>query len=789
MQQCGFCSMLSGLFRRAMCVASRRGSSESYYRELGDQETLKIDEQSVVSSEEIVEINQPKKVLEELEELEEPDIDVMARRHISTGRFLTMHKRRKKHLLTRTLSHEVALLDDLQLGQVQCILEQSGLWRFNAFTLENVSGGRSLPVLCVHLFHVYGLIPHFKLDVANAWKLFTLIEEGYHSTNPYHNSMHAADVTQAMHCFLQQNRIREYLEPLEIMASLLAAVAHDMDHPGVNQPFLIATSNHLASLYQNTSVLENHHWRSAISCLIESGFLDTCDVRATLERQISSLILATDITRQQEYLGRFKNLLDTETLDLSNPDHRHLVLQIALKCADISNPCRPWEISRKWSLKVCEEFFRQGDYERKLNLPVTALCDRQNTTVPKIQIGFFKFVATPLIAEWHKFLQNDLSSQMINNLKYNQKKWETLVAQELAEEIRTETSDAEVVADDVEIGSETNLSESSEMLLPLRRSSFNPPKPTSFKEQLRRFSVPLNMFQRDKSYTSLSLIEIEGNEDTSVKGSLTSIQSQQSITGKCSCDEKVLSTENLLPNSSIASITTPVQASRLKTVLKGGRTFKLVRQKTFPPMEYSGQVHALLCRPLYTSAEGTIYSANTHRNEWELLRDDKFKTDNLFTSNVEIQGGDNKEKENVNMPHRGSKWCLGSQLRENLTSVNLGLFPAEDHLGRRKSMPADDLCAPKEKIMREVVAVIPELLRALAGNDSSSRRRGSAPAPISPSELPGLAALAGTKSNNNPRRKLTVTAQIWKTKANETSPHLVRRSSLPVEVMTEISSR
>jgi hypothetical protein len=67
--------------------------------------------------------------------------------------------------------------------------------------------GRCLPVLCVHLFHIYGLISYFKLDAAKAWKLFSLIEEGYHSTNPYHNSVHAADVTQAMHCFLQQKQV------------------------------------------------------------------------------------------------------------------------------------------------------------------------------------------------------------------------------------------------------------------------------------------------------------------------------------------------------------------------------------------------------------------------------------------------------------------------------------------------------------------------------------------------------------------------------------------------------
>lgn len=154
--------------------------------------------------------------------------------------------------------------------------------------------GRSLPVLCVHLFHLYGLLDHFNLDVVRLWKLFSLIEEGYHSTNPYHNSIHATDVTQAMHCFLQESKILEHMEPLEIMASLLGAVCHDLDHPGVNQPFLIATSNHLAALYENTSVLENHHWRSAIGCLLESGVAEQItDIRPEVEKQISSLILVS----------------------------------------------------------------------------------------------------------------------------------------------------------------------------------------------------------------------------------------------------------------------------------------------------------------------------------------------------------------------------------------------------------------------------------------------------------------------------------------------------------------
>ena len=39
------------------------------------------------------------------------------------------------------------------------------------------------------------------------------------------------------------------LTPLEKMTAIVSAITHDLDHPGVNQAFLIATSNHLATLY------------------------------------------------------------------------------------------------------------------------------------------------------------------------------------------------------------------------------------------------------------------------------------------------------------------------------------------------------------------------------------------------------------------------------------------------------------------------------------------------------------------------------------------------------------
>ena len=96
---------------------------------------------------------------------------------------------------------------------------------------------------------------------------------------------------------------------------------------------------------------------------------------------------------------------------------------MAIKCADISNPCRTWQISRIWSLKACQEFFRQGDYERELELPVTPICDRLNISVAKVQDGFYRFVAEPLFKEWHRYLTSPLSKLMLENLRSNHRYW------------------------------------------------------------------------------------------------------------------------------------------------------------------------------------------------------------------------------------------------------------------------------------------------------------------------------------------------------------------------------
>ena len=131
--------------------------------------------------------------------------------------------------------------------------------------------------------------------------------QGYHSSNPYHNGVHAADVTQAMNCFLQENSIRRHLRPVETMAALVAAVCHDLDHPGKNEKFLIATRNPLTCMYGDSSVLENHHWRAAVALMRETGFMEAIEAAGegadfqVLGGQISYLCFSCSLTIYESF--------------------------------------------------------------------------------------------------------------------------------------------------------------------------------------------------------------------------------------------------------------------------------------------------------------------------------------------------------------------------------------------------------------------------------------------------------------------------------------------------------
>merc|ERR1719456_1496031 len=57
---------------------------------------------------------------------------------------------------------------------------------------------------------------------------------------------------------------------------------------------------------------------------------------------------------------------------------------------------KPWPICQKLSKKVMDEFFAQGDMEKRNGFPVQMINDRARVNIPNSQIGFIEFLIAPM---------------------------------------------------------------------------------------------------------------------------------------------------------------------------------------------------------------------------------------------------------------------------------------------------------------------------------------------------------------------------------------------------------
>ncbi|CAH8658270.1 unnamed protein product [Schistosoma curassoni] len=95
-------------------------------------------------------------------------------------------------------------------------------WDFNIFHLKRITSNYTIRDIGLQIMNEYDLFHKLKLDYFMMARIFSSIEAAYHNFNPYHTALHAADVLQAMHCFISQSQLLTILSPTEIFASLLA---------------------------------------------------------------------------------------------------------------------------------------------------------------------------------------------------------------------------------------------------------------------------------------------------------------------------------------------------------------------------------------------------------------------------------------------------------------------------------------------------------------------------------------------------------------------------------------
>ncbi|XP_004613635.2 cGMP-inhibited 3',5'-cyclic phosphodiesterase 3B isoform X1 [Sorex araneus] len=343
-----------------------------------------------------------------------------------------------------------ASLDMILVEDYDSLIENMSNWNFQIFELVQKMGersGRILSQVMYTLFQDTGLLEMFKIPTLQFMNYFRALENGYRDI-PYHNRIHATDVLHAVWYLttrpipgLQQvhsdhgtenetdsdGRInsgrKAYISSrsccipdesygclssnipaLELMALYVAAAMHDYDHPGRTNAFLVATNAPQAVLYNDRSVLENHHAASAWNLYLsrpEYNFLLNLD-HVEFKRfrfLVIEAILATDLKKHFDFLAEFNakaNDVNSNGIEWNNENDRLLVCQVCIKLADINGPAKIRDLHLKWTEGIVNEFYEQGDEEANLGLPISPFMDRSSPQLAKLQESFITHIVGPL---------------------------------------------------------------------------------------------------------------------------------------------------------------------------------------------------------------------------------------------------------------------------------------------------------------------------------------------------------------------------------------------------------
>ncbi|KAJ1731809.1 3',5'-cyclic-nucleotide phosphodiesterase [Coemansia sp. Benny D160-2] len=285
-----------------------------------------------------------------------------------------------------------------------------------------------------------------RLRISRVRRFATILESAYYD-NPYHNFHHAVDVTQCtfyiLHTLGLFNKtgyrrsslrsptdssfpLRSILRPTDSIALVVASLCHDLGHPGLNNAFMVRAHTQLAEIYNDQSVLENFHAAcfSMImsyffadfgfqnsSCAEDGSSKDPVGAGATpshlsfdyeeFRRIAVHAILATDMARHFEFIGKCKaqheRFMSRSNLPMTKQQHEAERAQLAasiIKCADISNIVRPFNISQRWTRRLNKEVTIQGNIEESLGMSRSMVVDLEN--VPTSQIAFYETCGRPL---------------------------------------------------------------------------------------------------------------------------------------------------------------------------------------------------------------------------------------------------------------------------------------------------------------------------------------------------------------------------------------------------------
>ena len=264
----------------------------------------------------------------------------------------------------------------------------------------------------------------FNLDKMKLQSFLDLVHKNYFPNLPFHNFRHCFNVVHTIFVIGERNKgLEEYIGYQDYLFLLLAALGHDICHPGIDNSYLIRTKHDLALQYNDESVLENHHASVTLMLIRFSGILGEVDF-PYLKEIVTSTILSTDISQQKEVCSTFERA--KANYNKSKKSSRLSFMNYFIHCADLSYHSLDFSQSSLFSLKLIQEFNQQESLEELLHTSTSNSLKLGNdlSKIKKHQVSLIANTVLPLWSTLSLFISG--CEDYEQSIKDNKLKWEQL---------------------------------------------------------------------------------------------------------------------------------------------------------------------------------------------------------------------------------------------------------------------------------------------------------------------------------------------------------------------------
>ncbi|KIK96208.1 hypothetical protein PAXRUDRAFT_138985 [Paxillus rubicundulus Ve08.2h10] len=312
---------------------------------------------------------------------------------------------------------------DIPLETRTRLIDALDSWHFEPYKLPDDEVLFCVQIIFESLFQIENMQKDTGVSLSDISMFLKHLRHLYCGQNSYHNFQHALDVLQASQAFLcaagvvppasilckdtgawkRKKRGGEdplvfSLDNMDLFALFIAAIGHDVGHPGLTNMFMKNANAPLSAVFDGKSALEHMHYALLIQAMRHHGLdslLDRPNGGQCFRKSLAGIVLATDMSLHFEFMKNFGLLVDGKDFPLSF--QKLLLCQAIIKCADISNPSRPPGVSHYWADALMTEWSCQASLEKLWQLPPSVQPPECPLAKVRGQIFFISTFAKPLM--------------------------------------------------------------------------------------------------------------------------------------------------------------------------------------------------------------------------------------------------------------------------------------------------------------------------------------------------------------------------------------------------------